>query len=252
MSRPADPIFADPRLARIYDDIDGDRDDLDLYVDIVGELDARRVLDIGCGTGTLACRLTGRGIDVVGVDPALASLDIARGKPGADAVTWIHGDATALPPDPPLADLAVMTGNVAQVFVTDHEWSAALDGIGRALRADGRLVFETRNPARRAWENWDTDGVPTRHTTAVGDVDTWTSVLDVAVPLVSFRHHHRFVASQEIVTSDSTLRFRSLDEIEADLAAHGFDVDEVRDAPDRPGLEFVVIAHRSPSRAAPA
>ncbi len=251
MSRPADPIFADPRLARIYDDLDGDRDDLDLYVDIVTELGARCVLDIGCGTGTLACRLAVRGIDVVGVDPAMASLDVARDKPGADRVSWIHGDATALPADLPAADLAVMTGNVAQVFVTDDEWSAALGGIGLALRPGGRLVFETRNPARRAWEGWDTNGVPTRNATALGDVDTWTSVLDVSEPLVSFRHHHRFVGSQEIVTSDSTLRFRGLDEIGTTLTATGFGVDEVRDAPDRPGMEFVVIAQRSTSHVQP-
>jgi len=42
------------------------------------------VLDIGCGTGTFACLLGARGIEVVVVDPAGASLDVARAKPGAD------------------------------------------------------------------------------------------------------------------------------------------------------------------------
>ena len=32
-----------------------------------------------------------------GVDPAAASLDVARAKPSADAVRWIDGDATSLP-----------------------------------------------------------------------------------------------------------------------------------------------------------
>lgn len=35
-----DPIFADARLARIYDRLDGDRSDLDAYLAIVDELDA--------------------------------------------------------------------------------------------------------------------------------------------------------------------------------------------------------------------
>jgi hypothetical protein len=52
-----DPIFCHPRLAAIYDFIDDDRSDLDAYVAITEELGARSVLDIGCGTGTLACRL---------------------------------------------------------------------------------------------------------------------------------------------------------------------------------------------------
>ena len=55
-----DAIFADPCLAAIYDDIDGDRSDLGHYEAIVEELGARRVLDVGCGTGTFACRLAAR------------------------------------------------------------------------------------------------------------------------------------------------------------------------------------------------
>jgi len=46
------------------------------------------------------------------------------------------------------------------------------------------------------------------------------------------------------VTSDSTLRFRSHDELTHSLVAVGLVVDEVRGAPDRPGREFVFIASR--------
>ncbi|MCW2595204.1 MAG: cypM [Jatrophihabitans sp.] len=49
-------------------------------------------------------------------------------------------------------------------------------------------------------------------------------------------------SDQEVLPSDSTLRFRERDEVEADLVAHGFVPDEVRDAPDRPGREFVFCA----------
>ncbi|MEJ7707650.1 MAG: class I SAM-dependent methyltransferase [Nocardioidaceae bacterium] len=67
-----------------------------------------RVLDVGCGTGTFALLLADRGLEVIGVDPAAGSLDVARAKPGAERVRWIHGDATALPPMQ--VDLATMTG----------------------------------------------------------------------------------------------------------------------------------------------
>jgi hypothetical protein len=46
------------------------------------------------------------------------------------------------------------------------------------------------------------------------------------------------------IESTSTLRFREREEIEATLQAAGFDVLEVRDAPDRPGKEFVLVARR--------
>ncbi|MEU4778964.1 methyltransferase domain-containing protein [Micromonospora sp. NPDC023633] len=112
-----DAIFAHPLLARVYDAFDGERDDLAVYVAIADELTARRVVDIGCGTKCLALQLAGRGHTVVGVDPADASLDVAKLKDGAERVRWIHGDASALPALD--ADLATMTGNVAQVFLTD-------------------------------------------------------------------------------------------------------------------------------------
>ena len=51
-----DAIFNDPRLVRVYDAIEGDRRDLETYLDVVDELGVRSVLDIGCGTGTFACR----------------------------------------------------------------------------------------------------------------------------------------------------------------------------------------------------
>ena len=116
-----DAIFANPRLAEVYDPLDPDRSDLDDYLDLTEELRARSVVDIGCGTGTFACLLAKQGMDVTGADPAAASLDVARRKPYADRVRWVHGDASSL--QGLQVDLATMTANVAQVFVTDEEWA---------------------------------------------------------------------------------------------------------------------------------
>ncbi len=93
----ADAIFELPRLAAIYDALEPDRSDLEAYVAIADEFGSRRVLDVGCGTGTFAVLLGGRGLDVTGVDPARGSLDIARAKPNAGRVRWLQGDATTLP-----------------------------------------------------------------------------------------------------------------------------------------------------------
>ncbi len=165
-----DPIFAQPMLASIHDAFDGERDDLTLYMDLIRELRARPVLDIGCGTGSLPILLARCGVEVTGLDPAAASLAVARRKAGAGEVTWIQGDVTTLPPVG--SDLAVMTGNVAQVFPTDEEWIATLRGIRRALSAYGHLAFETRRPQRRASEDWAVDTGPVaRHLPGVGEIE---------------------------------------------------------------------------------
>lgn len=243
VTRMADAIFEDPRLAVLYDPFDADRSDLDPYVAMADELGAQSIVDLGCGTGTLACLLAARGKDVIGVDPALASLDVARTKPGADRVRWIHGDAAALPPLQ--VDLVVMTANVAQVFVTDDEWSATLVGVRAALRPGGRLVFESRVPERRAWERWTREHTHARADVAgVGVVETWCDLGEVAEPLVSFRWTN-VLPDGDVIVSDSTLRFRGREETEESLAALGFRVDEVRDAPDRPGAEHVYVARRA-------
>jgi len=238
-----DAIFANPRLAAVYDALDPDRSDLDAYAAMAAEFGARAVLDVGCGTGTLACLLAGRGLEVTGVDPAAASLAVARAKPGGGAVRWLHGDATSLPALQ--VDLATMTGNVAQVFTTDDAWAATLRGVHAALRPGGRLVFETRDPARQAWLGWTREQTWTRIAIpGVGPVRRWAELTGISGAQVSFRTFTVFEADGAVLTSDSTLRFRERDEVAASLAATGYRLDEIRDAPDRPGLEFVFVAHR--------
>lgn len=238
-----DAIFADPRLAQVYDPLDPDRSDLDAYVSIVAESGASSVLDVGCGTGTFACLLAERGVSVTAVDPAAASLEVARSKPGAESVMWIHGDATTLPP---LAvDAAFMTANVAQVFLTDEAWASTLTGIRAALRPGGVLVFETRDPARRAWEGWTPEATRTVvDVDGIGEVESWESVTSVDGALVTFVSMTVFRRDGVEIESTSTLRFRERDEIEASLLATGHELLEVRDAPDRPGREFVFVCRR--------
>jgi SAM-dependent methyltransferase len=238
-----DDCFAHPRLAAIYDPLDPDRSDLDAYLEMTEEFQAQRVLDIGCGTGVFALLLAGREIEVVGVDPAPASIDVARGKPGSERVRWICGDATDLPPLQ--VDLATMTGNVAQAIADPLTWQKTLRGAHEALRPGGRLVFETRDPARRAWEEWTYENsYRVTEIPDVGSVESWAQLSEVNWPLVTFRWTYRFVVDGQVLTSDSTLRFREREEVEQDLVVHGYVVDDVRDAPDRPGREFVFLARR--------
>jgi len=237
-----DPAFADPRLAEIYDFVDSDRGDLEVYSAMVEEFGASSIVDIGCGTGTFACLLAERGKDVVGIDPAAASLAVGRSKPHAGRVRWVEGTSQELPAVQ--ADLVTMTGNVAQVFLDDQDWSETLRAARAALRVDGLLVFEVRDPAQGAWRGWNREATHRLVGTPAGTVETWYDLTDVNLPFVSFRGTFVFHANGSVLTSDSTLRFRDRQEVEAALVGAGFSVEEVRGAPDRPGKEFVFIARK--------
>ena len=242
-----DQEFRNPRLAAIYDYLDSDRSDLDHYLNIIDHIDANSVLDIGCGTGSLLCLLATRvykhikDYKLCGVDPAAASLNIARGKAGSESVNWVLGNAASLPVVG--ADIGLMTGNVAQVFLTNEDWLSALASIRCALLQTGCLVFESRNPARRAWDDWNRSSTLTRiDVPGIGVVVSWVDLIDVSLPLVSFKWTFEFEQDGAVLTSESTLRFRSKQEIELSLERAGYNLLEVRDAPDRPGREFVFIA----------
>lgn len=239
-----DAMFSDPELAPIYDLLDSpDREDLAPYLAMADEFNAQTVIDLGCGTGMLARRLAARGRVVTGIDPADASLEVARRGAYADRVRWISGTAAQL--SGLQADLITMTGNVAQVFITDEEWMATLCACREALKPGGRLVFEVRDPAAEAWKGWNrTASYRTVAAPGIGTIEFWTELTRVELPLVSFRHVFVFGNGGSIKTSDSTLRFRSQPEIADSLSRSHLSVESVRDAPDRPGLEFVFVARR--------
>jgi hypothetical protein len=158
-------------------------------------------------------------------------------------VRWIHGDVTGLPA---LAtDLATMTGNVSNVFLTQQEWSATLGGVYVALRPGGCLVFEARDPARKPWLDWNRESTYiSLEVPGVGVVESWVEMTRADGDLVSTRRTYVFAADGVTLTSDSTRRFPSRAVLEDSLSSAGYALADVRGAPDRPGRELVFIARK--------
>jgi SAM-dependent methyltransferase len=217
--------YVDPRLVELYDIENPRGADTDFYVRLAAELDARRILDLGCGTGLLTRELAIDGRHVVGVDPAPAMLAVARRQAGADRVQWVEGDSGAL--GTPGADLVVMTGNVAQVFLDDFEWDATLRAIHAALRPGGHLAFESRNPDDQPWQRWNRAATYERIDSPYGPMECWLELVSVENGRVRFEGHNVFTATSELVVASSELRFRSLAELTASLINAGFSVDHV-------------------------
>ena len=203
--RPALNEYDHPSIAAAYDAENAWGRDDDFFLALAGELPGSRVLDLGCGTGRLTVALAAAGHSVTGIDPAHAMLAVARTKAGADQVDWIEGTAAAAPAS--AFDVVLMTSHVAQVFVDDAEWSETLHHVARALLPGGRLVFDSRDPAARAWENW-------------------TGVTSVGEGTVSFTSTNE-LPDGSVLAVDSILRFRTEAELRASLDSTGFAVDAV-------------------------
>jgi SAM-dependent methyltransferase len=110
-----------------------------LILDLMGELSGRRVLDVGCGDGALACVAASCGAFATGIDPNPAMLAGAReraAKAGLRA-TFLEGRMESLPF--PHASFDVVTAVTVLCFVDDA--GGAVRNLARVLRPGGRLVI---------------------------------------------------------------------------------------------------------------
>lgn len=219
-NRMLDDIYTNGELAALYDSLNPAGEDSAFYLRSAGT--PKRVLDLGCGTGFLACMLAARGHTVTGVEPARAMLDIARSREGGGAVTWIEADARSLDLGERF-DLIIMTGHVFQVFLSDDDVHAVLRAAHAHLAKEGRLIFESRNPVVKAWESWTPEQTArTVSVAGVGEIGVQHRLIAVNGDRVAFETDHIFYATGKTLANASTLRFLSQAEIGTHLRDAGF------------------------------
>ncbi len=99
------------------------------------------VLEVGCGTGTIAARLAARGLRVAGVDPAGGLLAVARRRHGLPVA---RGSAFRLP----VASGAVAAAVAVNVFhhLRPADRGAAAGELARVLRPGGIAAILEHNP----------------------------------------------------------------------------------------------------------
>jgi ubiquinone/menaquinone biosynthesis C-methylase UbiE len=239
--------YADTRLAALYDALNPPGDDTAFYLSLAGR-PPQTILDMGCGTGLLACAFAAQGQHVTGADPAAAMLAVARARPGGDRVRWIETDAAGLSV-PTRFDLIVMTGHVFQLLLDDDDVRAALDTLSRQLARHGRIAFETRNPEAREWQYWSPEETRQRIETPDGVVGVHYDIRSAAGQLVSYETCIQFPGGENVVVPD-TLRFTDQAELAAFLTGAGLtdvtwygDWDRSPVSPASPEIIAVARAH---------
>lgn len=219
MVAPMDDPYRDPALVELYDLDNPGGEDHAYYRALADEIQARTIVDLGCGTGLLTRSLATPGRTVTGVDPSHTMWDYARRQPGAESVKWIHGDAAEIAPTG-TADLAICTGN-AIMHLGPEALHQALTALAGALRPRGTLSFECRNPAYREWERWTPAATYGERVTPVGHLREWLEVTAVDDGRVVFDAHNVFPDGEDRVYT-SVLFFRTAAELAQELDSTGF------------------------------
>jgi ubiquinone/menaquinone biosynthesis C-methylase UbiE len=118
------------------------RPNQDAVVSALRRAGARRVLDVGCGTGILAARIERelRPEIVYGCDPSAGMLEKARER--SATVKWIQGTAEELPLEDGAVD-AVTSTEAFQFF----DQPAALRDFHRVLAPGGHVAIAVITPA---------------------------------------------------------------------------------------------------------
>jgi ubiquinone/menaquinone biosynthesis C-methylase UbiE len=220
-----DDPYGDERLVELYDLDNPDGIDHAYFRALADEVKASKIVDLGCGTGLLTRSLATQGREVIGIDPSRTMLDYARKQPGAEGVSWVDGDATAIDQAGD-ADLVISTGNTMMHISTD-ELPEVLAAIAGALKPGGVFSFESRNPAARAWEQWGREATYGERDTPAGHLIEWMDVIEVDGGRVVFEAHNVFEDGQTVVLNN-VLYFRDAEEFTTALETAGFSEIDIR------------------------
>jgi SAM-dependent methyltransferase len=119
--------------------------DAELSRRLLGQVEGRRILELGTGTGRMAVELAAHGAKVISVDPSFERVTDARDVAEAAEVKveYHHGD---------LADLAFVRGDQIDLAVAVYSLAAVADlgrvfrQVNRVLKSESSLILSLPHP----------------------------------------------------------------------------------------------------------
>ncbi|MFF3431357.1 class I SAM-dependent methyltransferase [Streptomyces sp. NPDC002602] len=109
---------------------------------LAGDVAGRRILDAGCGSGSLSAALRERGAVVTGIDASAGMLALARRRLGDDVALHVVDLSDRLP----FADGAFDDVVASLVLHYLEDWVPTLAELRRVLRPGGRLIASVDHP----------------------------------------------------------------------------------------------------------
>ncbi|MER2258466.1 MAG: methyltransferase domain-containing protein [Priestia megaterium] len=209
-------------IAYYYDQLHTWGKEDDFFMELLQLTKAKKIADLGCGTGRVTIELAKAGYEVTGIDPNEEAVLRAQNKDNAQSVSWIIGDSQDLTTNS--YDAVIMTANVAQVFISEESWNSVLQNVFTALKTGGHFIFDARNPQAKAWEEWQKDEtVDEFQDVHTGDpLLYWDEYEGLDRNVFTFYEKIKNVNTHITHEAKVQLIFRSLEEISSSLKKAGF------------------------------
>lgn len=209
-------------IAYYYDQLHTWGKEDDFFMELLQLTKAKKIADLGCGTGRVTIELAKAGYEVTGIDPSEEAVLRAQNKDNAQSVSWIIGDSQDLTTNS--YDAVIMTANVAQVFISEESWKSLLQDVFTALKTGGHFIFDARNPQAKVWEEWQKDETVDE----LQDVHTgdpllyWDEYEGLDRNVFTFYEKIKNVNTDITQEAKVQLIFRSFEEISSSLNKAGF------------------------------
>ena len=177
-------------------------------LDLLGDIEGRRVLDAGCGEGYLARVLAARGARVTGIDLSARLIALARARDPGGTIDYQVADLSR-----PLSGVAgtfdAAASYLALSDVRDYRGFAAT--LAASLAPGGRLVVALNNPY---------SAVADRHVTDYFDSDAVSRYRGLWEMGIRAYYHHRTLENYLDAFHAGGLRLAKLADVPALADAH--------------------------------
>ena len=217
------------RDAQAYDVEDGDYDaDYPLTLALARELGGP-LLDLACGTGTMAIRMAQLGYEVTGVDiiPEMIAWASQKAQTQGVSIDWVVADVRTFHLQKQFP-LVYLLGNAFQHFLSRADQEALLARVWEHLHPQGCFLFGTRHPSPR---NLFETRLPEPQTYTMPDGRQYVlSEQQEYDPIAQIQHytfHEHWLTPeglQEKKTYRTALRYVFPQEMEALLFYNGFQI----------------------------
>ena len=196
-------LYSDPSLAQFYNVNQTVRQDYDYCVQWTKN--ANSILDLRCGTGTLASLFSNR-INVVVVDPAKAMLDIAASQIKNQNISWVVGGARNIRLGQRF-DFVILSGHAFQVFLTKEDQLQVLMTIAAHLNQGGQFIFDSRNPSfPQSKERTKPQTLHKFLHPEHGEMEAWNeSTYDTLNHILTYTNSYRVLKTSEVMSAQENI-----------------------------------------------